>query len=362
MTAHKPLARINVRSRENAMRVEALDARQQAILDAVVRTYITTGEPVASATVARRTGRRLSSATIRNEMAALEEAGYLHQPHTSAGRIPTPKAYEFYTQEVAATARLRPTEQDWIDRQLPLEGAGAAELLPRAPHVLAELCHGIGLVLVPPLPRTVLEQVRFIPLDAQRVLAVLVTRAGLVRDKAIRTREVLAADELARMTDYINQHFRGWTLEAARREIDRRAKAERSEFLRRALSLCEESFEPTEDTARLHCEGVAHLLDRGSDARPEELRQLLEAVEEKERLARFLADCIESPEELRIWIGLEQFSPAMKGFALVSARYGAGQPGSGLLGLLSRTRMDYARAIPAVSYVAALFDRALAEN
>jgi len=343
------------------MRVETLDARQQAILDVVVRTYITTGEPVASATVARRTGRRVSSATIRNEMAALEEAGYLHQPHTSAGRIPTPKAYEFYTREVAATARLRPTEQDWIDRQLPL--GDASELLPRAPHVLAEFCHGIGLVLVPPLPRTVLDQVRFIPLDAQRVLAVLVTRAGLVRDKAIRTRETLAADELARMTDYINRNFRGWTLEAVRGEIERRAKAERSEFLRRALALCEESFEPEVGTARLHCEGVAHLLERSSEARPEELRQLLEAVEEKERLARFLADCIESPEEpLRIWIGLEKFSPAMKGFALVSARYGAGQPGSGLLGLLSRTRMDYNRAIPAVSYVATLFDRVLAEN
>ncbi len=161
-----------------------------------------------------------------------------------------------------------------------------------------------------------------------------------MRDKAIRTRVLLGADELGRMTDYINQHFRGWTLEAARREIERRAKAERSEFLRRALTLCEESFEPAEDTARLHCEGVAPLLERGSDARPEELRQLLEAVEEKERLALFLADCIESPEELSIWIGLERFSPAMKGFALVSARYGAGQPGSGLLGLLSRTRMD----------------------
>ncbi len=344
------------------MRVEALDARQQAILDVVVRTYITTGEPVASATVARRTGRRVSSATIRNEMAALEEAGYLHQPHTSAGRIPTPKAYQFYTQEVAAKASLRPAEQSWIDRQLPVDRTDAADLLPRAPHVLAELCHGIGLVLVPPLPRTVLEQVRFVPLDDQRVLAVLVTRAGLVRDKAIRTRERLHPDELGRMTDYINQHFRGWTLEAAQREIERRAKAERSEFLRRALALCEESFEPAADAALLHCEGVAHLLERGSDARPEELRQLLEAVEEKERLARFLADCIESPEEpLRIWIGLEQFSPAMKGFALVSARYGADRPG-GLLGLLSRTRMDYERAIPAVSYVASLFDRALAEN
>ncbi|MCI0404257.1 MAG: heat-inducible transcriptional repressor HrcA [Acidobacteria bacterium] len=342
------------------MRVEPLDSRRQQILEAVVRTHISTGEPVGSATVARQTGRKVSSATIRNEMAALEEAGYLRQPHTSAGRVPTAKAYEVYAQEVASRARLRPADQVWINRRLPVEQGDTSELVARAPHVLAELLHGIGLVLLPALTRTELEQVRFLALDDQRVLAVLMTRSGLVRDKAIRARERLHPDELNRMSDYINRNFRGWTLEAARREIERRAAAERSEFLRRALALCQESFEAEGGAALLHLEGVAHLLEPVG-ASPEELRQLLQAVEEKERLARFLADCAESPEHpLRIWIGLERLAPAMTDFALVSARYGAGQPG--LLGLLSRTRMDYARAISAVGYVATLFDRALAEN
>jgi heat-inducible transcriptional repressor len=336
------------------VRVEPLDSRRQQILEAVVRTHISTGEPVGSATVAHQTGRKVSSATIRNEMAALEEAGYLRQPHTSAGRVPTAKAYELYAQDVAIRARLRPADQVWINRRLP-EQADTSELLVRAPHVLAELLHGIGLVLMPPLTRTELEQVRFVALDDQRVLAVLMTCSGLVRDKAIRARERLHPDELNRMSDYINSHFRGWTLEAARREIERRAEAERSEFLRRALALCRESFAAEPEAALLHLEGVAHLLEAGG-ANPEELRQLLQAVEEKERLARFLADCAESPE--RIWIGLERLGPAMNDFALVGARYGGGQPG--LLGLLSRTRMDYARAISAVGYVATLFDRALA--
>lgn len=341
------------------MRVAPLDSRQQQILEAVVRTHISTGEPVGSATVARQTGRQVSSATIRHEMAALEEAGYLRQPHTSAGRLPTSKAYEVYAQEVAARARLRPADQVWINSQLPVERTDASELLARAPHVLAELLHGIGLVLLPALTRTELEQVRFVALDDQRVLAILMTRSGLVRDKAIRAREPLHADELDRMSDYINRNFRGWTLEAARREIERRAAGERSEFLRRALALCRESFDAEEDTALLHLEGVANLLEP-SGASPEELHQLLQAVEEKERLARFLTDCVESPEQPHVWIGLERLGPAMNDFALVGARYGAAQPG--LLGLLSRTRMDYARAITAVGYVATLFDRALAEN
>jgi heat-inducible transcriptional repressor len=342
------------------MRAEPLDSRQQRILEAVVRTHISTGEPVGSATVARQTGGRVSSATIRHEMAALEGAGYLRQPHTSAGRVPTARAYERYAQEVAGRARLRPSDQAWINRRLSVEPADASELVARAPHVLAELLHGIGLVLLPPLTRTELEQVRFVALDDQRVLAILMTRSGLVRDKAIRACERLHPDELSHMSDYINRNFRGWTLEAARREIERRAAAERSEFLRRALALCRESFETEADAALLHLEGVAHLLEP-ADASPEELRQLLQAVEEKERLARFLADCVESPEQpLRVWIGLQRLGPAMNDFALVGARYGASQPG--LLGLLSRTRMDYARAISAVGYVATLFNRVLAEN
>ncbi len=341
------------------MRVEPLDSRQQQILEAVVRTHISTGEPVGSVTVARQTGRQVSSATIRTEMAALEEAGYLRQPHTSAGRLPTSKAYEVYAQGVATRARLRPADQVWINRQLPVEQADASELLARAPHVLAELLHGVGLVLLPALTRTELEQVRFVALDDQRVLAIVMTRSGLVRDKAIRARERLHPDELNRMSDYINRNFRGWTLEAARREIERRAAAERSEFLLRAVALCRESFDAEESTALLHLEGVANLLEPAG-ASPEQLRQLLQAVEEKERLARFLADCVESPEQPHIWIGLERLGSAMNDFALVGARYGAAQPG--LLGLLSRTRMDYARAITAVGYVATLFDRALAEN
>jgi heat-inducible transcriptional repressor len=343
------------------MRVEPLDARRQDILATLVRGHISTGEPVSSAWVARRCGHQVSPATIRNEMAMLDEAGYLQQPHTSAGRVPTAKAYEFYAQDVASRGRLDPADQRWIQRHLGSEKEGAEELLARAPHVLSELCHGVGLVLVPPLEATVLDQVRFVPLEGRRVLAVLVARGGLVRDKIIRGREAFRPEELARMSAYLNQYFRGWTLEAIRGEMERRVAAERSQFLRQALALCRESFAGSAAGA-LHVEGAAHLLD-AAEARPEELRFLLEALEEKERLARLLTDFVETPERpLRILIGLEQLSPAMKDYAIIGARYGRGQAGGGSLGLLGRTRMDYDRAVTAVAYLAALFNRLLAEE
>lgn len=339
----------------------SLDARKQEILAQIVRSHIATGTAVSSEVVARRCGRRISSATIRHEMASLEEAGYLHQPHTSAGRTPTGKAYEFYAQEVALRGRLGPADQKWINRNLAAGDTDAESLLARAPHVLGELCHGVGLVLMPPLASTALDQVRFLALDAERLLAVVVTRAGLVRDKVVRTRIRLRADELERMNSYLNQNFRGWTLAGIRAEMERRVAAERSEFLRLALQLCRETFQPQEGAA-LRLDGLVHLTEQLEGIAPEEWRELLEALEEKERLAQLLADCVESPEQtLRIVIGLERLAPAMKDFALIGARYGRGRF-SGSLGLLGRVRMDYDRAVSAVAYVAQFFDTRVTEN
>lgn len=343
------------------MRVEPLDARRQDILAAIVRAHISTGAPVSSAVVTRRCGHHVSSATVRHEMARLEEAGYLRQPHTSAGRVPTGRAYEFYAQAAASQARLDPADQRWIQRRLAPGGADAEQLLARAPHVLSEFCHGVALVLAPPLASTVLDQVRFVPLEGRRVLAVVVTRGGRVCDKVVATRERFRSDELERMSAYLNQHFHGWALEAVRAEMERRVAAERSHFLRQALALLREGFAASPAGA-LRVEGAAHLLD-AADTRPDELRELLQALEEKERLARLLTDFVETPERpLRILIGLERLSPAMKDFALIGARYGRGEAAPGSLGLLGRTRMDYDRAVTAIAYLAALLDRSLAEN
>lgn len=345
------------------MDLEALDARRQELLSLIVRTHIATGAPVASAVVAEKYGQRLSSATVRHEMALLEEAGFLHQPHTSAGRTPTGKAYQYYAQEVAARARLRPADQRWINRNLAGKPDDAETLLARAPHVLSELCHGVGLVLVPPLAITALDQVRFLTLDEHRVLAVVVTRAGLVRDKVVQTRQRFHAHELERMNAYLNQNFRGWTLAAIRAEMERRVAAERSEFLRQALSLCRETFKESGESGALRLEGVAHLTEQTEGVAPEEWREVLQAIEEKERLAQLLGDCLESPEQpLRIVIGLQRLSPAMREFAFIGARYGQGQPLSGFLGLLGRTRMDYDRGVSTVAYLAQFFNRLLTEN
>lgn len=345
------------------MKTQPLDARKQQILSVVVQAHVATGSPVASSAVARRLGKPISSATVRHEMADLEQLGYLSQPHTSAGRVPSGKAYEFYANQVAANATLSPADQKRIRKALVAQETAPETLVARAPHVLSELCHGVGLVVSPPLTRTPLERVQFLGIGGGRILTVVMTRTGLVRDKMINTREHYRPEELERMSDYLNQNFRGWTMEAMRSEMEQRVEAERSHFLRHALALWSKSFDPQDERGTLHLEGAAHLLERAEAASPDELRELLQALEEKERLAHLLHDCLESGERpLGILVGLERLSPVMKDFILIGAPYGSGTQPLGSLGLLGRTRMDYKRAVTSVAYVALLFDRMLTEN
>lgn len=345
------------------MTVEPLEDRKRELLRAIVRAHISTGAPVSSSAVARTSRRPISPATVRNEMAGLEVAGYLHQPHTSAGRVPTPKAYQFYARELAMRARLSQAHRRWINRALGVQAVDAEQLQTRIPHVLAELCHGLGLLLAPPLRRTALDQVRFVRLDDRRILAVLITAGGRVHDRVVPSRDPYRADELERMSVYLNQNFRGWTLEAIRAEMERRVAAERSRFLRQALTLCRQSFDAVDAGSNLRLEGMAHLVEKTEQADPDELGELLHTLEEKERLVQLLDDCLDATgSPLRIVIGLEQVSPAMKDFAFIGACYSQGQRLSGSLGLLGRTRMDYTRAVTAVAYMASLFDRVLSEN
>src|SRR5215467_10501894 len=160
--------------------------REREILTAIVETYISTGEPVGSRTLARNNRESLSAASIRNVMADLADAGYLEQPHTSAGRVPTTQAYRFYVKQLTGEARLSPTDEDLI--QGTLQGTGdVQEFLERSSHVLSLISRGVGVtVSTNPSQRNALEHVYFQRLAEKKVLAVVVTRSGLVRDRVLR--------------------------------------------------------------------------------------------------------------------------------------------------------------------------------
>jgi heat-inducible transcriptional repressor len=337
------------------------ERRNQQILADIVRTYIETGEPVSSRAISRRFEEDLSTATIRNIMADLEDGGYLYQPHTSAGRVPTAAAYRFFAQEIASQATLSTVDRAWIRREM--AGAHtAAEITERAGHVLAEVSHGLGIVVSPPLAKTVLEYARMWLLPDGRVVVVLISPGGNTRDKVLKPARPFTQQELDATAEFLNRQYSGWTLEAIRTDLLQKLATERERYeqiAQNALSLCDLSTLADDASRQVHVEGTAQIAAGPDFADQGQLRALLAAIEEKHRLVTVLNACIETPEPVYVQIGVKGISQAGDNLALISAPYTRGDQVQGSLGVLGPTRMHYERAVTAVAYVAQLFSETL---
>jgi heat-inducible transcriptional repressor len=334
--------------------------REREILTAIVETYISTGEPVGSRTLARSNRESLSAASIRNVMADLADAGFLEQPHTSAGRVPTPQAYRFYVNHLTGDARLSPADETLI--QGSLHGTqDLQEFMERTSHVLSLISHGVGVtVSSAPAQRNELEHVYFQRLADRKVLAVVVTRNGLVRDRVLRLPDDLSIAELEAAAAYINQNFRGWEMESLRNEISRRLQQERSEYDRLKASLeqlCAQGALADDNPSQtVYVEGASNLVLSEQDK--ERLRQLLATLEEKQRVVDLLSAYLDARQEaVRVVVGLEEALPHLNNFVLIGAPARVGDEVMGSLAVIGPTRMDYEHTISAVSYIARMFDR-----
>jgi heat-inducible transcriptional repressor len=353
---------------------ERVTARQRAILTAIVENYIETGEPIGSATIARlqgegaTSGMAMSSATIRNEMAALGEAGLLEQPHTSAGRIPTARAFRMYierfgAQPMASDLRLDGLSRSEIDARF-RDVAGTHAILERTSHVLATLSSGVGVAIASMPDRDTLEHVHFSRLAAARVLAVVVTRSGLVRDRVLALDRDLSAVELETAANFLNENFRGWSVERIRTEIALRVDRERSEYQRLVASAQQlwAMAEPGIETVQtVYIEGVANLVGSqpmGSVDDRERLREMLLALETKQRLVDLLNAYIDARQEsVRVVFDLEEQAPEMAGLVLIAAPARMGGESRGTVGVIGPKRMQYERTMQAVGYIAQVFER-----
>jgi heat-inducible transcriptional repressor len=347
--------------------------RARLVLNSVVETYIATGEPVASQTIARQQNREgMSAATVRNVMADLSEAGYLDQPHTSAGRVPTPRAFRFYAEQILrrtqgageppASALLALPAQEQIDESL--SGVLSAEqFLARTSHVLAMLSGGVGVALTHPFTeRELLEHVHFTRLGRARVLAVVVTTAGQVRDRVLVLDQDIAAADLEAAALYLNANFREWSLEKIRAELDRRLEQERGEYqrwLRSLEHLCSKGAldaATQEESNFVFVDGASNLI--AGEADRERLRQILAALEEKQRVIELLRAYLgERQESLCVVVGLQEAMPEMRDLALIAAPARLGGERIGAVAVIGPTRMQYENAIGGVAYAVTLLER-----
>jgi heat-inducible transcriptional repressor len=340
------------------MRRRPTEERALGTLMAVIRTHIETGEPVGSRTVSRQSRERLSPASIRNIMMDLEEEGFLEQPHTSAGRVPTGKAYRFYASQIDSKLPPNHSDEQLIVSQLSgVENLPEEEILERTSRVLAVVSNNLGVVIRQPVAKTVLDHIHFVNLGDQRILVVLVSPGPQVQNHMIRVEFPVAQSELEAASNYLNQNFRGWELEDIRSELAARCAEERSRYdslLKALRQLSESGMLADSAVGGVFLEGASNWIGRPELADPRHLRELLRALEEKENLVRLLSECLcEGEDPLQVVIGLPR-PPQLRDFALIGSTFQ--RPGglSGRMAILGPARMPYDRAMRAMGFLGRL--------
>ncbi len=331
-----------------------IDERMREILKLIVRSYITSGEPVGSRTLSKSLGFRLSPATIRNVMADLEEAGYLTQPHTSAGRVPSEHGYRFYVDNLAESGRLSRSDERYISRTL-ADSDSPEEVMLRASYLLSTISKNVGIVIAPPMAATVLKHIEFVDLGDGKILVVLVSKSGLLQRRLIRVSDTYSQDELDKAGKYLVEKFSGKSLTEIRNELIRLMQMERS-FFDRMLSLLRtwgESLSEDSEANPIYVQGTSNMLQQPEFADVERMRMLFQMFEEKGRLVQILNECISSnpPEGVKIAIGSELGNPKMRDFTLITSIYASTDRTNGFLGIIGPIRMEYERGISVVGYL-----------
>lgn len=356
--------------------VDFPDQRGQVILTAIINEHFVTGEPVGSKVLAEKFANRsgMSSATIRNVMGELEEMGMLEQPHTSAGRVPTDKGYRFYVDNLLGVLSISNDDLHRIGSEFglgPIEkGETPDRLMERTSQLLSTLSNNVGIVVSPSLASDRLQHIEFVGLSDNRILVVLVSAPNIVHNKIIRTEIAFSREDLERTANYLNREFAGKSLSEIRAEIVTLMHEEKALFdklLETAVILCSQSIEGEDIAGEVFVDGTSNILTKSDFADLERLRELLRTIGERSRLMQILNECItrdaEAKGDVQVVIGRENRTPSLQNCTLISAPYRiAGSSAVGTLSVLGPTRIEYARMISIVSYVARTLERMMSSD
>lgn len=337
-----------------------LSRRQHGLLLAAVQEFIATAEPVGSQQLANRPQVGVRAAMIRNLMAELEDTGYLLQPHTSAGRIPTDKAFRYYVDHLTPQSSIGFEDRSQIELHYSTPIGDVHDIIRDTSRLLTLMTGQAALVMAPRLESVVLERVQFVRLREREVLAIFVAVAGGMQNRFIQTEVDYGQAELDRMAGYLNESLRGRTLEQARVWIEDRLKEDRANYDRfmHAALILGGSISRVSTPAELYVNGSSKALDQPEFADPNRMRELLRALEDRSALLDLLERSLNHPGPM-ISIGSENFDARLAGFTVVAAAYASGALPLGSLAVVGPVRMDYDRVIPLVSYTARALSRLL---
>lgn len=330
------------------------------MLHEIVEAYIATGEPVASRTIARSRHDHLSAASIRNVMQDLDEEGYLMQPHTSAGRVPTEKAFRSYVESLGMR-RLVTTEIERLRFELGRLGS-VEQRIEFTSRMLTERTRVVGIAAAIPRSNPALSHLELVALPDSRVLMVVMTRDGQVSNRVVFVDQVVNAEDLASIKNYVNRNFGGWALEDVRRELASRlahAEATYDAVLSKLTLLYAKGLLDVGPAPEVHMEGASNLVVLDLHLTKEKLRELFRALEEKKRVLELLDRFLEKPAgEVGIHVGLGEVHPAMRELSMIGIPVKLDGGLSAVIAVLGPMRMDYVRVMSTVRHLGQAFHSA----
>jgi heat-inducible transcriptional repressor len=335
-----------------------LSPREKEILDLIVRAYIETGEPVGSRTIARMRHLSLSPATIRNVMADLADDGYLAQPHTSAGRVPTDRAFRDFAGTVSAKP-LPAADNERIFNRMN-SGESLEERVAIASRMLTEMTRNVGIAAAMPSSSQELEHLELIALSGHRVLMIVATRDKMVRNRVVTLNRDFTQDELIQLRNYVNVNFAGWTLERARTELMRRIEEERAMYdavLQQLTLLCQKGLLLVDQAPQIEMDGASYLVGLDLHLTRERMRELFRALEEKTRVVAILDRFLEARQgQIGVHVGLEDAHPTMRELSLIGVTLELPGGVRARIAVLGPMRMHYERVISAVQQIGRTFE------
>ncbi len=338
-----------------------LDERKYLILQAIIDDYILTAMPVGSRTISRKSGVGYSPATIRNEMSDLEELGYLDQPHTSAGRVPSNKAYRLYVDHLMKTVKLTNDERERMQDHLAAKSKQVEGVIRSAAGVLSDATKYTSVIVAPKLSTLRIKHVQLVPVAERMALMVIVTNAGIVKDAVISVPEGMTADELYAVSRTLTEKLADKPLEAVRQafaELLRNAEYNRK-LLGETLQVIEKRLEAGGDASDVIVGGPANMLEYPEYSDVSKARNFLAVLESKDTLRKLLSR--DGSMEISIRIGPENQLPALNDCSIVTASYRVGDHSSGTLGIIGPTRMNYNRVISVLEFMGRALSDVLSE-
>lgn len=340
-----------------------LSERKQQILEAVVKEFIFTAEPVGSRTVSRRYDISLSSATIRNEMADLEDMGFLEQPHTSAGRIPSQRGYRFYVDNLMEYPMLSKEDESFISKSLKKVNE-IEKVISEASRVLSNIARHTSLILGPQFRKSSFYQMRILPLNEKKGLVVLITGSGFIKNKVIELPQSLSSTELQQVVQYLNYKLHGLTIDQVTESLIKELKRDlfrRMEILEQAFLLLEESL-VEDEKVRVFLGGTTNILNQPEFKDVEKIRQFLNLFEQDELLHLLLQCESDDVKGVEVKIGRENQIKEVHECTLITSTFMIGNRNIGKIGVLGPTRMDYSRVVAVVKCLTENLNRVLEEQ